>query len=63
MAKKKKLKEYLIELPVTAARGCQVFSVMAESEEDALARQTDWKFVQDEIEVTDVGDPRVIDNQ
>ncbi len=57
------LKEYNISCDVLAAKGYQIFSVMAESEEDALERfhKGEYAFVDEEIEIMDIGRPEILE--
>ncbi len=57
-----KLARYEIQCDVLRARGWQIFSVLAEDEEDALERFANGEsaFVDEEIEVTDIGNPEIL---
>ncbi len=52
------LKEYLVTVSVKAARGTQMYTVNATSAEDAVSRfhNGEGEFVDQEIEVTDLGE-------
>lgn len=56
------MKKYQIQTVVEAASGTQLWSVVAESEAEALAKfkQGLGEFVEEEVEVTQLGEPHVI---
>lgn len=53
--------KYLVTCSVEHASGWQVFSVVADSEEEALRKfkAGDCEFEEDEVEVTALGEPEI----
>jgi len=60
-----KTKLYSVQTPVTEARGWQLYEIEASSPEEAirLVKEGGGTFIEEEIEVVDVGEPEILEEE